>query len=320
MSSSNKRRRSRSLNESPLGKDAASALPDMLKKETMLQTSSEPERLGDLLRRKREQRDEVLDAIAEKLCIRPSFLIALENHRYEELPADAYVVGFLRTYANYLGLDGKSAIDQYRREMEGRRRKPQLSMPQPLSEGRAPSVAVLIGSLAAALLVYALWYGLSSSGRSVTTTPPPLPSASEKQETPVVSDPTPPPPPAPSPEAVPTTAVPSAVNPAPPVVSIPAKGQTYGEATSRLVLRAEKDCWILVANKKGQPVFDHILKAGDAYNVPSEKGLTLTAGNGGGLVMALDGTDLPPLAQDARTVRNLPLDVDLLKPPAAPHE
>ncbi len=126
------------------------------------QATYDADRIGDILRRVREHRGEDLEYISEYLRIRPNYLFALENSRYEDLPADAYVIGFLRTYASYLGLDGKGAIDQYRREMTGRRRKPQLSMPQPMSEGRAPTIAMMIAAAIAALIIYGVWYGLSS--------------------------------------------------------------------------------------------------------------------------------------------------------------
>lgn len=129
------------------------------------------DRIGDILRRVREHRGEDLESISDYLRIRPAYLFALENNRYEDLPADAYVIGFLRSYAAYLGLDGRGAIDQYRREMAGRRRKPQLSMPQPMPEGRAPTIAVLAGAALAALLIYGVWYGLSSPDRDVLEKP-----------------------------------------------------------------------------------------------------------------------------------------------------
>jgi len=143
------------------------------------QQAYEVDRIGDILRRVREHRGEDLESISDYLRIRANYLVALENSRYEDLPADAYVIGFLRTYALYLGLDGKGAIDQYRREMAGRRRKPQLSMPQPMPEGRAPTIAVLIGAAVAALLVYAIWYGLSSPDTDASKKTVFLPPATE---------------------------------------------------------------------------------------------------------------------------------------------
>lgn len=143
------------------------------------QQTYDVDRIGDILRRVREHRGEELESISDYLRIRPSYLIALENSRYEDLPADAYVIGFLRTYALYLGLDGKGAIDQYRREMAGRRKKPQLTMPQPMPEGRAPTITVMIGAAMAALLVYGIWYGLSSPSPVQREKPVPLTSVQE---------------------------------------------------------------------------------------------------------------------------------------------
>lgn len=142
---------------------------------TQRQASLDLTRIGEILKRVREQRGEYIEDIAEYLRIRPPYLIALEESHYEELPADAYVIGFLRTYANYLGLDGRAAIDQYRKEMAGRRRKPLLSMPQPITEGQTPSATVLIGAVVAVLIIYLLWYSLSGSDRANIDQMPPLP-------------------------------------------------------------------------------------------------------------------------------------------------
>lgn len=135
---------------------------------------TETDRIGDILRRVREHREEDLESISDYLRIRPDYLFALENSRYDQLPADAYVIGFLRTYAAYLGLDGRGAIDQYRREMAGRRRKPQLTMPQPMPEGRAPTLVILVAAAVAFLIVYGIWYGLSTPDETIIEKPLPL--------------------------------------------------------------------------------------------------------------------------------------------------
>lgn len=268
---------------------------------------SGPERIGDTLKRIREKRGDDLDQIAEYLCIRPTFLRALEGNRYDELPADAYVIGFLRSYANYLGFDGREAIDRYRREMQGQRKKPVLTMPIPVSEGRAPSVAIMLGAAIAALLVYALWYGLSTSDRAVVTAPPPLPAVPAPADTATngTAAPTtlviPPAPPA-------LAAAPDAAHPAAPV------SLAYGSAAeNHFVIRAEKESWVLLTDSKGKTVFDHVLKAGDTYKVPDEEGLRLTTGNASGIVLVVDGTDMPNFAGNQRVLRDFPLDIGKLK-------
>jgi hypothetical protein len=45
--------------------------------------------------------------------IRARYLKALEDERFEQLPSQTYVKGFLRTYADYLGLDGQLYVDEF---------------------------------------------------------------------------------------------------------------------------------------------------------------------------------------------------------------
>lgn len=310
----------------------------------------ELDRVGNLLRRGRERRGENLYAIAEYLRIRPVFLAALENSRYDELPADAYVIGFLRSYASYLGFDGRTIIDHYRHEMVGRRRKPQLNMPQPISEGRAPTVAVLVGAGLAMVLIYALWYTFSAPDPKTTQVPPPqtiqaeMPLHTERQSpalapssTVAVSssgidlaaaapapslltsskEPTLPssPPQTPIPEPTDKPGTPSGISvpAAPSPTSDSPSLAATGSAATHLIIRAEKEAWVLVTDNKGNTLFDQILKPGETYNPPDKKGLVLTTGNGNGIVLNLDGTDLPRLTADSRLVRGVALDPDQLK-------
>src|SRR5438552_10015946 len=45
--------------------------------------------------------------------IRGKYLRALEDEQFDVLPAQTYVKGFLRSYAEYLGLDGQLYVDEY---------------------------------------------------------------------------------------------------------------------------------------------------------------------------------------------------------------
>ena len=66
--------------------------------------------LGQLLRQEREQRDIPLDQIEQATRIRAAQLRAIEDDRLEALPAEAYARGFVRTYAEYLGLNGDDVV------------------------------------------------------------------------------------------------------------------------------------------------------------------------------------------------------------------
>jgi hypothetical protein len=69
--------------------------------------------IGNSLReaRMRQQLDWPQIELATK--IRSKYLRALEDEQFGILPAQPYVKGFLRTYADYLGLDGQLYVDEY---------------------------------------------------------------------------------------------------------------------------------------------------------------------------------------------------------------
>lgn len=69
--------------------------------------------VGEMLRAARqEQRLSLLDA-AQAIHIKANFLDALENGEYSLLPGPAYITGFLRNYARYLGLHPDDVVQEY---------------------------------------------------------------------------------------------------------------------------------------------------------------------------------------------------------------
>ena len=72
--------------------------------------SSEAARIGEALRAARLARGETVETVAEILRIRASYLAALEEGAPARLPGPLYVRGFLRSYGDYLGLDGRRLV------------------------------------------------------------------------------------------------------------------------------------------------------------------------------------------------------------------
>ncbi len=69
--------------------------------------------LGEKLRQRREQMGLSLEQVFDKTKLRPSLVEAIEQERWEDLPAPAFVKGFLRTYAKLLDLDDREIISLY---------------------------------------------------------------------------------------------------------------------------------------------------------------------------------------------------------------
>src|SRR5215475_15093257 len=124
--------------------------------------------IGGSLREARLKRGPTPADVQKAIRIRDRYLQALEDERWELLPGDAYVKGFLRTYADYLGLDGSLYVDEY----NSRFAHPEESVivPERLARpvrlprhGGILRPAVVIGALAAIVVGLAAWQ-LSGSG------------------------------------------------------------------------------------------------------------------------------------------------------------
>jgi hypothetical protein len=69
--------------------------------------------IGSSLREARLRQDLDFPELEDRTKIRPKYLRALEDERFDMLPAPTYVKGFLRSYAEALGLDGQPFVDEY---------------------------------------------------------------------------------------------------------------------------------------------------------------------------------------------------------------
>jgi cytoskeletal protein RodZ len=69
--------------------------------------------IGSSLRDARTRQGLDFPELEERTKIRPKYLRALEDERFDLLPSPTYVKGFLRSYADALGLDGQPFVDEY---------------------------------------------------------------------------------------------------------------------------------------------------------------------------------------------------------------
>jgi cytoskeleton protein RodZ len=125
------------------------------------------EGIGETLRTARQDAGVRLDEVERTIRIRNRYLEALENEDWGVLPGEAYVRGFLHTYADYLGLDGAALVDEYNRR--GGAPEPEHPAEVPFDPGRAsgdrfvrraiPFMAAIVGGLAILFVVLAITGG-----------------------------------------------------------------------------------------------------------------------------------------------------------------
>src|SRR5207237_9139756 len=140
--------------------------------------------IGNSLREARVRQGLDYPQIELATKIRAKYIRALEDEQFELLPAETYIKGFLRSYAEFLGLDGQLYVDEYnsRHVVDGfddmPQRRPRIG--QQRSIERKVVLLALAGIAAVTALVIVAWkYGggdASSSTPAVVTQPkPPAP-------------------------------------------------------------------------------------------------------------------------------------------------
>jgi cytoskeleton protein RodZ len=87
-------------------------------KQGKFQTPNGDAKIGQILEKARKERGLTLDEVENATKIRKRYLSGLEREDFGVLPDAVYVQGFLKTYANYLGLDG----EELSRELKDRRK------------------------------------------------------------------------------------------------------------------------------------------------------------------------------------------------------
>jgi cytoskeleton protein RodZ len=123
--------------------------------------------IGSSLREARLRQELDFPELEERTKIRPKYLRALEDERFDILPAPTYVRGFLRSYAEALGLDGQPFVDEYNSRFTleeddtplRARRAPAPRRERGPRESRMAVVALVAIAIATALVIAAWKFG-----------------------------------------------------------------------------------------------------------------------------------------------------------------
>ncbi len=246
--------------------------------------------VGDILRRTREYYGLRIEDVERALRIRSSQLAALEEGHVEKLPGRVYAIGFVRAYAEFLGLDGDKMVHLFKAQLVGHKPRPELNFPVPASESKVPNFYILGGAAAGLVLLTGVIVLMSGPKKSHEI--PQMP-AEVKQEMAVYG------PPAPQNFA--------SVEPA----AGPAALMTVPE--SRITIGVVDSAWVEIRNAEGKALISRILEKGDSYIVPNEQGMEMDTGNIGALEFTVDGKKIAKLGETGIIKRSVSLDPDKLK-------
>ncbi len=230
---------------------------------------------GSTFKTARESKGLTLDQIARETRIGTRFLEAIENEEFHLLPGGIFSRGFVRSYADRLGLDIDKAIADF--ERLSNYREPQVmeglrvsSTPEPGGASRA-IYPVAIGALI--ILVAGFYLVTRDSTPAVTAIQPPAP----------IARPTPAPP-APTPVATPPEAV----------------AEPVADSPLALFIEAKEPTWIKVLTDGTSAVAGEILQPGMTRRFTAQTSITLSIGNAGGLSLRINDKAMRPLGKSGQ--------------------
>lgn len=125
--------------------------------------------VGAMLRDRRVELKQDIDTVAHHTHIKVPYLKAIEEGRRRDLPGSAYVIGFVRTYADYLGFDGNRLVEDFHAQLAGDRKRAQdalaIAEPSPMRIGPVGIVAIV---LMLGVAGYFAWGYFSDAGKQDT--------------------------------------------------------------------------------------------------------------------------------------------------------
>lgn len=126
------------------------------------------EDIGTILKSSRLKQKKSMEEISSELCIRKIYLTALEEGDYETLPPVPYGVGYVRTYARYLGLNPERAVKLYKAAFEQTDEPEEENKETP--EVNKSSRRHIVAGILALALIYSGWYALTIASKPVENT------------------------------------------------------------------------------------------------------------------------------------------------------
>ncbi len=284
--------------------------------------------VGEILRRSRVYYNQSVDEVAGILRIRSTHLEAIEQGRIDDLPGRVYAFGFVRAYAEYLGLDGEKIVKLFKTQIGAPvNDRPDLHMPVAASESKSPNMAIIIGSLL--VLVAGGFAMMYSGGDDQETAPSEAKIANVVHEIPPVPQ-----------EMYEDTGDVGPFQPAATVTqqaAASAQAETARQQTAQastgpvatssapvttsappanapVVLKLKDSAWVEIRDVSGKALLSRILKPGDSYIVPATvKGLVLDTGNVGALEFTVDNKILAPFGEKGDVRRGIKLEPEFLR-------
>ena len=265
--------------------------------------------VGQYLRQEREKKNISLESISQTTRISLKDLEALEKDEFHHFPAPVFARGFLRTYANQIGIDPNEIIALYEAQTDSlsASKKTKVAPPSPNNRLRVKYIITLFIFALVAVFAFSFFFYKSPA-------PPPPPSPSPAKSSPPRPEtkapaPEPLPPQEKEPEKIPEPGM--ADKPAEKITSTqpaiaPAGVEKEEKKERRHLLRvmASEKTWLRI-RADDQPEFEVLLQPKEKGIWTSRRQFKVTVGNAGGVELSFNGIPQGRLGETGEVVHLL---------------
>lgn len=290
--------------------------------------SSESIAVGKLLKSARQGKKLTISDIATQTHIRQLYLTAMEEGNFDALPGEIYKIGFIKTYATFLELDGQELLRRLNLNQEVELSYIDNKHVVPTEQQQQPNKKFLYLSLAGALIFTVGLYMLNNSSHTFVppVSLPETPTSERKvttdtngetltQSTSGVAQKS-----DEEPMAVESDETSAAVQSSPEASADATKNKltstnspTVNSAGTEIILTAVKDAWVQVLDSSEKTIYVRLMHSGDTYKLPEEGTFKLNTGNAGGLKIVINGKDSKVLGNEGEVLRGIDLTENGLK-------
>ncbi len=270
--------------------------------------------VGEILRRTRLHYKQTIPDIERALRIRASQIEAIESGDLSKLPGRVYAIGFVRSYSEFLGLDGDKMVELFKKQSVGKSLVPELNFPAAPSDTKLPSKKLAMACMAGIIAVLIFFTFKGGADKDNVNE---IPAVANVREIPK------------APAAAPAQPAQTAATQQPDgqitvgTEQAPAAGEEAVAAAESetiaekpqdgIILNILENSWVEIKDRSGKSMISRVLKAGDQYFVPDRPDLAISLGNAGGVAFEVDGQKLRPVGKVGEVRRSLPLDAEYLK-------
>ncbi|HUO23923.1 MAG TPA: helix-turn-helix domain-containing protein [Caulobacteraceae bacterium] len=276
------------------------------------------EGFGGALRALRESRGLSLEDVAEVTRIRRAYLAALEEMRLDQLPSRPFAIGYVRAYAQVLGVDPDAVVAKFKQCAPSD--DAPLQAPTGVRRQRDPRLSVAAGAAGVVVTAVLIWnvaqHAVAGDGPASPPAPVLAVASPVALHGPVpvgAAQPAPPESDVPKPYITPGLApVSASAAPQTDAIAEPAqfvaKGAVFGAPAgqSPVTLQAAKPASLVVRGPDGTVYFARQLAAGESYRAPvAVKGLVVDVSEPQAFYVYLNGAAHGQLAASQTPVEKL---------------